>query len=77
MQLQNVILTIQLKQDGLQIGQQARDIKRTSSVSKISTVQSQAVKVGLGGGGLFSIENLSMSSRHEGWQQKLTNFQKS
>lgn len=51
MQLQNVILTIQLNQDGLHIGQQARDIKRTSSVSKISTVQSQAVKVGLGVGG--------------------------
>lgn len=66
MQLQNIILTIQMKQGGFQIGQQARDIKRTSSVSKISIVQSQAVKVGLGVGGLFSIENLSMSSRREG-----------
>lgn len=78
MQLQSVILTIQLKQDGLQIGTQARDINTTSSVSKTSTVQSQAVKEGFKGvGGLFAIENLSMSSRREGWQQNLTNFQQS
>ncbi len=61
--LQNVILTIQLKQDGLQIGATSqREILKGLVQCQDQHCPITGRKGGVRGGGLFSIENLSMST---------------